>query len=102
MLGTTSIINGLLKFSRIASGSSLNTEIEINALISLRKIKILRQYCCNMNLLPKLAYSESCNIAASGNIAVILQLHQSEHILKAAILQLVTILPQYCSSFDIM
>ena len=35
---------------------------------------ILRQYCCNMNLLPKPAYSESCNIAASGNIAAILQL----------------------------
>ena len=32
-----------------------------------------------MNLLPKLAYSESCNIAASGNIAA-----KSEHILKAA------------------
>ena len=27
-----------------------------------------------MNLLPKPAYSESCNIAASGNIAAILQL----------------------------
>ena len=35
---------------------------------------ILPQYCCNMNLLPKPAYSESCNIAASGNIAAILQL----------------------------
>ena len=57
---------------------------------------ILRQYCCNTNLLPELAYSESCNIAASGNVAAILQL-LPEHILKAAILRLVAILPQYCS-----